>query len=85
MVEERKAKLTLCAFLSKKIKKDVKQRQTHQQEKTICHRLASSEMATMVTKVFSDFRTKRQSIDVKAEERGSEIVKAEDLNGGKYF
>lgn len=88
MIEERKAKIGICAFTSKKIKKDVKQRQTHQQEKTIIHKLVSSEMASMVTTVFDHFRERRKgrgSMDVKEEDKGSELIKLEDTAGGNYF
>ena len=89
MMEERKAKIMYCASLSKKMKKDVKQRQTHQQEKTLYHRLLSSEMASMVSSVFDGARQKRlakNSIDIKAEDKDSELIKVEEKNdGGKLI
>ena len=86
MREERKAKMAISALIGKKMKKDVKQRQTHQQEKTIYHKLVSSEMATMVCNVFDQYREERKNrgaIDIKLEDKNSELVKIEEENGGK--
>jgi len=88
MREERKAKVAISALVSKKIKKDVKQRQTHQQEKTIYHKLVSSELATMVCSVFDHYREDRKNkgaFDVKMEDKASEVVKIEEENGGKNY
>ena len=87
MMEERKAKTAIAALLSKKIKKEYKQRQTHLQEKNIYHRLIGSEMATMISNVFDPFREDRKARgDVKFEEKGSEVIKVEDAaNGGNCY
>jgi len=81
MMENRKAKLAVSSFISKKAKKIQKEMETHQEEIKLYHRLIASEMATMVTKAF-DLAKKKNiedlAINVKEEDQQDELIKVEE-------
>lgn len=80
IMEERKSKIAIAQYISKKVKKHSRQKQVSQNEIDMFHRLVSTELSSMVTKAFeSVYRTKEFSEKKETATDADGEIKMEDM------